>query len=33
VSHGRFSIEDRESNTPQIKKVRGVSTVKHCLSD
>lgn len=32
-SQGQFSIEDRDSNTPYIKKVRVVSTVEYYLSD
>jgi hypothetical protein len=30
---GQFSISDRDSNTPHIKKVRVVSTVEYYLSD
>jgi hypothetical protein len=30
---GQFSIEDRDSNTPYIKKVRVVSTIEYYLSD
>ncbi|ATC93703.1 SIMPL domain-containing protein [Pseudoalteromonas tunicata] len=30
---GQFTIEDRDSNTPQIKNVRVVSTVEYYLSD
>ena len=30
---GQFSIEDRDSNNPHIKKVRVVSTVEYMLSD
>ncbi|MFT7414806.1 MAG: hypothetical protein ACI9FO_001467, partial [Methylophagaceae bacterium] len=30
---GQFSIADRDSTTPQIKKVRVVSTVEYYLSD
>lgn len=30
---GQFSIEDRDSNTPYIKKVRVVSTLEYYLSD
>jgi hypothetical protein len=30
---GQFSIEDRDSTTPHIKKVRVVSTVEYYLSD
>lgn len=30
---GQFSIVDRDSNTPQIKKVRVVSTVEYYLAD
>lgn len=33
ASQGQFSIEDRDSNTPHIKKVRVVSTVEYYLSD
>jgi hypothetical protein len=33
ASQGLFSIEDRDSNTPYIKKVRVVSTVEYYLSD
>ncbi len=33
ASQGQFSIEDRDANTPQIKKVRVVSTVTYYLSD
>lgn len=33
ASQGQFSIYDRDSNTPQIKKVRVVSTVQYYLSD
>ncbi|MCG6942133.1 MAG: SIMPL domain-containing protein [Thiohalocapsa sp.] len=33
ASQGQFSIEDRDSNTPYIKKVRVVSTVDYYLSD
>ncbi|HDY84219.1 hypothetical protein LCGC14_0581390 [marine sediment metagenome] len=33
ASQGQFSIEDRDSTTPQIKKVRVVSTVEYYLSD
>jgi uncharacterized protein len=33
ASQGQFSIEDRDSNTPYIKKVRVVSTVEYYLSD
>jgi hypothetical protein len=31
--YGQFSIADRDSTTPQIKKVRVVSTVEYYLSD
>ena len=30
---GQFSISDRDSNTPNIKKVRVVSTIEYYLSD
>lgn len=30
---GQFSISDRDSNTPQIKKVRVVSSIEYYLSD
>jgi hypothetical protein len=30
---GQFSISDRDSNNPHIKKVRVVSTVEYYLSD
>ena len=30
---GQFSIQDRDSNTPHIKKVRVVSTLEYYLSD
>jgi hypothetical protein len=33
ASQGQFSIEDRDSGTPHIKKVRVVSTVAYYLSD
>jgi hypothetical protein len=33
ASQGQFSIEDRDSNTPHMKKVRVVSTVEYYLSD
>jgi hypothetical protein len=33
ASQGQFTIEDRDSNTPYIKKVRVVSTVEYYLSD
>jgi hypothetical protein len=33
ASQGLFSIEDRDSNTPHIKKVRVVSTVEYYLAD
>jgi len=33
ASQGQFSISDRDSNTPYIKKVRVVSTVEYYLSD
>ena len=33
ASQGLFTIQDRDSNTPQIKKVRVVSTVEYYLVD
>jgi len=33
ASQGLFSIEDRDANTPHIKKVRVVSTVEYYLAD
>jgi len=33
ASQGQFSIDDRDSNTPYIKKVRVVSTLEYYLSD
>ncbi len=33
ASQGQFSIEPRDTNNPQIKKVRVVSTVEYYLSD
>lgn len=33
ANQGQFSIEDRDSNTPYLKKVRVVSTVDYYLSD
>lgn len=33
ANQGQFSVEDRDSNTPYIKKVRVVSTVDYYLSD
>ncbi|MCD8547310.1 MAG: SIMPL domain-containing protein [Aeromonadaceae bacterium] len=33
ASQGQFSIEDRDSNTPHIKKVRIVSTIEYYLGD
>jgi hypothetical protein len=33
ASQGQFSIEPRDSNNPQIKKVRVVSTVEYYLAD
>jgi len=33
ANQGQFSIEDRDSNTPHIKKVRVVSTVEYYLAD
>ncbi len=33
ASQGTFSISDRDSNTPQIKKVRVVSSITYCLDN
>jgi hypothetical protein len=33
ASQGQFSIEDRDSSTPYVKRVRVVSTVEYYLSD
>lgn len=33
ANQGLFSIEDRDSNTPYLKKVRVVSTVDYYLAD
>ena len=33
ASQGQFSIYDRDSNTPYIKRVRGVTTVEYYLKD
>ncbi len=33
ATQGQFTIEDRDSNTPYIKKVRVVSTLEYYLSD
>ena len=33
ASQGQFSITDRDSNTPYIKKVRIVSTIEYYLGD
>lgn len=33
ASQGQFSIDDRDSNTPHIKKVRVVATVEYYLTD
>lgn len=33
ANQGQFSIEDRDSNTPYVKRVRVVSTVDYYLSD
>lgn len=33
ANQGQFTIEDRDSNTPYLKKIRVVSTVEYYLSD
>ena len=33
ANQGQFTIEDRDSNTPYLKKVRVVSTVEYYLVD
>ena len=33
ADQGQFSIEDRDSNTPWIKKVRVVTTITYSLKD
>jgi len=33
ASQGQFTIENRDSNTPYIKKVRVVSTLEYYLAD
>ena len=33
ANQGQFSVEDRDSNTPYVKKIRVVSTVDYYLSD
>ena len=33
ASQGQFSVEDRDSNTPYIKRLRIVSTVEYYLTD
>jgi hypothetical protein len=33
ANQGLFSIQDRDSNTPHIKKVRVVSTIEYYLVD
>jgi hypothetical protein len=33
ANQGQFSIEDRDKNTPYVKKIRVVSTVEYYLSD
>jgi hypothetical protein len=33
ASQGQFTIEDRDSNTPHIKKIRVVSTLEYYLTD
>ena len=33
ANQGQFTIEDRDSNTPYLKKVRVVSTVDYYLAD
>ena len=33
ASQGQFSIEDRDANTPHIKRIRVVSTVEYYIED
>lgn len=33
ANQGQFTIEDRDTNTPYLKKVRVVSTVEYYLAD
>jgi hypothetical protein len=33
ASQGQFSVSDRDSNNPHIKKIRVVTTVEYYLSD
>ena len=33
ASQGQFTIEDRDANTPQVKKVRVVATIEYYLAD
>ena len=33
ASQGQFTIEDRDANTPHVKKVRVVATIEYYLSD
>src|SRR5690606_40057302 len=33
ANQGQFTIEDRDSNTPYLKKIRVVSTVEYYLAD
>jgi uncharacterized protein len=33
ATQGQFTIENRDSNTPHIKKVRVVSTLEYYLTD